>query len=146
MDNMEEGQTNSNHILIMNKLGDIQTSLAVNTNETANMKKDVGEIKTDVRENVKQAKETNGRVTRLEDWSKEAQKIIENTTKIASDTANNYKTDKTRIWSAVGVLLFLGGTIITLAIMAINSKIKEGIDNALSGKYIIENVQNNNSN
>lgn len=132
MEDMNPEQSNNHNILIMNKLGDIQTSLAVNTSETTNMKNDISEMKVDVKEAVKNTKETNGRVTRLEDWSKEAQRVIENTTKIANETYTNYKTDKTRIWAAVGVLLFLGGTIITLSIMAINSKIKDGISEALN--------------
>ncbi len=71
---------------------------------------------------------TNGRVSKLEDWSNESKKVIESTTKIASDTALNYTVDKTRIWAVIGVLILLGGTIITLAIMAIDSKIQKGID------------------
>ena len=53
------------------------------------------------------------------------------------DPVKNYSSDKARVWVAITVLMLLGGTIITLSIMAINSKIKEGISEALS-QYQIE--------
>jgi lipid II:glycine glycyltransferase (peptidoglycan interpeptide bridge formation enzyme) len=49
----------------------------------------------------------------------------------------DYKTDKARVWIAIAILMALGGTIIALSIMAINSKIKDGITQALS-QYNIE--------
>lgn len=128
---MEEITTN-NHVVIMKELSDIKTSLAVNTNETSNIKTSVSKIELDVKETKSAIQLQNGRVTKTEEWSKEAQKIIENTTKIATETYTNYKTDKTRIWAVIGILLFLGGTILTLSIMAIDSKIKDGINEALS--------------
>jgi hypothetical protein len=132
MEDMNKDEQSNNHnIAIMNKLADIQTSLAVNTNETSNTKLVVAKIEVVLSEIAKQTKETNGRVSKLEEWSSQTKTVIDNTTRIANETYNNYKTDKTRIWSAVGVLLFLGGTIITLSIMAINSKIKQGISDAL---------------
>jgi chromosome segregation ATPase len=140
---MEE---NSNtHTLILQQLAQssqqlakISENLAVNTNETQNIKARVSEIQANVKEAVGLGQKTNGRVTQLEDWCKEAQKVIENTTRIANETYTNYKNDKTRIWAVIGVLLFLGGTIITLAIMAIDSKIDRKIDFILS-EYEIEN-------
>lgn len=89
------------------------------------------EIKSDGKEALNQIKVQNGRVRSLEDWANEAKKVIDNTTKIANETYNNYKTDKTRIWAVIGVLVFLGGTIITLSIMAIDSKIEKGISDAI---------------
>lgn len=53
------------------------------------------------------------------------------------DPLANYTTDKAKVWVAIAILLLLGGTIITLSIMAINSKIKTGIDEALSQYNII---------
>lgn len=137
MDDMTEEQTNTHNMVILNKLGEIATSLAVNTSETGNIKNKVEEIKVDLKELKQKVEFQNGRVTKTEEWSKEAQKIIENTNKLASETAISYKVDKTRLWASIAVLTFLGGTIITLSIMAINSKIKDGIDSALS-QYDIE--------
>lgn len=94
--------------------------------------KHLEEIKEDGKKALEAIKIQNGRITRQEEWSKEAQKVIENTTKIANETYTNYKTDKTRIWAVIGVLIFLGGTIITLSIMAIDSKIRDGISQALA--------------
>lgn len=59
-------------------------------------------------------------------------KGLESTTKLASETLINYKLDKAKIWVAMAIMLFLGGTIITLSIMAINSKIKTAVSDALS--------------
>lgn len=75
----------------------------------------------------------NGRVRKLEDWSNEARTVIE----ASSKTLLRYRMDKARLWVAITLLVFLGGTIITLSVMAIDSKIKVGIREALSG-YNIE--------
>lgn len=74
----------------------------------------------------------NGRVRKLEDWSMESMKVIESN----SNTLANYKIDKARLWTAVAVVVFLGGAIITLAIMAIDTKIEKGIEAALSAYEI----------
>lgn len=87
----------------------------------SDMKEDLKEIKSDGKETKSHAAKTNGRVTVLEQWAKDAQKILEST----SSSISNYKLDRTRIWTAISVLTFCGGVIITLSIMAINSKIKE---------------------
>jgi len=130
---MNEPSTDNmnHHGAILKELSDIKSSLAVNTNETANIKTGVVEIKNDVKDLNTKVGFQNGRVTKQEEWSKEAQKVIENTTKIATETYTNYKTDKTRIWAVIGVLIFLGGTIITLSIMAIDSKISKGINQGI---------------
>lgn len=130
----------SNHGVILAQLADIKTSLAVNTNETANIKTVVSEIKSTMGEMDKKVGIQNGRVTKIEDWSNEARKIIESTAKTVNEIDKNYKTDKTRIWTGMAVLLFLGGAIISLSVMAINSKIKDGITDALAG-YNIEITQ-----
>jgi hypothetical protein len=59
-----------------------------------------------------QVKKTNGRVTSLEET-------------------------RTKIWTAIGLLTFLGGAIITLSIMAIDNKIQKGIATELS-KYDVQ--------
>ncbi len=126
-----DSETINNHTAILKELSEISKNLAVNTNETSNIKNSVTKIELDVKETKTAVQIQNGRVRTLENWSVEAQKIIENTTKIANDTYSNYKTDKSRIWAVVGVAMFLGGTIITLAIMAIDNKIKDAVVRAL---------------
>ncbi len=128
---MENEPTINNHMIMMKELGEIKSSLAVNTNETSNIKARVAEMQSDVKETKAAVQFQNGRVTKIEEWANEAKKVIENTTRIANNTATTYKTDKTRIWAVIGAIFFLGGTIITLSIMAIDSKIKEGITQAI---------------
>lgn len=48
-------------------------------------------------------------------------------------TTMSLQISKTQFWTAITLLLLLGGTIISLSITAIDSKIKEGIVSALSG-------------
>ncbi len=98
------------------------------------------ETRDSVKEILTQTTKTNGRVSTLETWSKDAQKVIEHTTILAENTLNRYRTDRVRIWTAISVLAILGGAIISLSVMAINSKIKDGIAEALSN-YQIEVVK-----
>jgi len=121
------------HMSILKQLSEINSSLNVNTNETSNIKNRVSEIQNDVKDTKTAVQIQNGRVTKQEEWSKEAQKIIENTARVTGD----YKIDKTRIWAVISVMVFLGGAIITLSIMAIDSKIRDGISEALA-KYEIK--------
>lgn len=97
--------------------------------------KHLEDIKIDVKDALNQIKIQNGRVTRLEGWSKEAQKVIEHTTQIASETLSNYNTDRARIWTSIALIIFLGGTIITLALMVIDNKIKQGVDMAFESRF-----------
>lgn len=46
----EQETTNGHTATIMKELSDIKASLAVNTNETANIKGSIGEIKSDIKE------------------------------------------------------------------------------------------------
>ena len=46
---------------------------------------------------------------------------------------------RAQLWGSIAMLTLLGGVIITLAIMAIDSKIKNGVDEALSAYEIKEN-------
>jgi len=41
---------------------------------------------------------------------------------------------RTQLWTAITVLIFLGGAIITLSVMAIDAKIKEAIATTLESK------------
>ena len=85
-------------------------------------KADIKSISESVEKILIQTTATNGRVNKLE-----------------SDTSEvkNYSTDKARLWGGVGVLLVAGRPVITFSIMAINSKPKDGIREALAG-YNIE--------
>ena len=65
------------------------------------------EMKSDIKEIKEQTQKTNGRVTSLE-------------------------SDRSKVWGAIGMLTILGGVIITLSIMAIDSKIKNAIDTAFN--------------
>ena len=91
------------------------------------------EIKADGKETKQKVEFQNGRVRKLEDWSVEAGGII----KDISKTVDSYKTDKAKLWTGFFFLTILGGTIITLSVMAIDNKIEKGIRTALSA-YNIE--------
>ena len=91
------------------------------------------EIKSDGKETKQKVEFQNGRVRKLEDWSVEAGGII----KDISKTVDNYKTDKAKLWTGFFLLTILGGTIITLSVMAIDNKIEKGIRTALAN-YNIE--------
>ena len=94
--------------------------------------KHLSEIKEDVRDTRDKVAIQNGRVRLLEDWSQDAQDLIQKTSDVASSTLESYKIDKARFWTAITILTLVGGTLIALSVMAINSKIKEGISEALS--------------
>lgn len=120
-------------------MADIQEQLSPQS--TADVKldylrQDIREIKSDVKDIkadfVSRREFTEG-LNDIRSQLEPMRKDINDTNKLASDTLINYKTDKARIWVAIAVLLALGGTIITLSIMAIDTKIKVGIDQALSG-------------
>lgn len=56
---------------------------------------------------------------------------IETQTVKTNGRVNSLESSRTQIWTSISILVFLGGTIITLAIMAIDSKIEKGITRAL---------------
>lgn len=58
-------------------------------------------------------------------------RIEEQTTKTNGRVDSLEKT-RIQVWSSMAVLLLVGGAIITLSVMAINSKIKEGIQEVLA--------------
>jgi hypothetical protein len=68
----------------------------------------------------------NGRTSKLENWSVAAQDELRTLNRGLSELITTYKTDKGRILAAIGVLVLLGGSIIGLANMAIDSKIEKG--------------------
>lgn len=91
------------------------------------------EIKADGKETKQRVEFQNGRVRKLEDWTVEAGGVI----KDISKTVETYKTDRAKLWTGFFLLTILGGTIITLSIMAIDNKIGKGIRTALAN-YNIE--------
>lgn len=99
-------------------------------NELKEQKEHIMEIKADVKEVKGKVEFQNGRVRKLEDWSNDTKTILEN-------TLGDYKINKGRVWLAFTLLTILGGTIIGLSIIAIDSKIEKGVEQALS-KYEIE--------
>ncbi len=131
-------ETNEFHTSILQQLSDIKSSLAVNTTETTNIKVRLTEMQKDIKDTANAVQFQNGRVSKLENWSIESQKIIESTSKLASDTAKSYDKDRNKMIAGFLVLMFLGGTIITLAIMAIDSKIKDGIQQAIADSGVEE--------
>ena len=118
---------NQNHIIILNALSEIKSSLSVNTNETRNIKESMNEIKSEVKEVKNKVEFQNGRVRHLEDWSNEAKKLLEGNI----HTTDGLRNHKSYLWGAFTILTLLGGVIITLAISAIDSKIEKGITKAL---------------
>lgn len=52
------------------------------------------------------------KITKLEDWSSDTQKIVESLV----TTSDDYKTNKTRVYTIISIMLLVGGTILTLAI------------------------------
>jgi len=100
----------------------IQATKSENSGLVGDIKKDIAELKgnyskreldhfmSEIRENVvkilEQTIKTNGRVNGLEE-------------------------SRAKVWTAIGMLTLLGGAIITLSIMAIDSKIEKGIQQAL---------------
>lgn len=59
---------------------------------------------------------------------KETLTRIENQTTKTNGRVGSLESSRTQIWTAIIVFIFLGGVIITLAIMAIDSKIKDGVE------------------
>lgn len=57
---------------------------------------------------------------------------IESQTLKTNGRVTSLEKTRTQVWTAILVLIFIGGTVIGLAVMAINDKIKDGITNALS--------------
>jgi len=71
------------------------------------MKADLKEIKEDVKSNLIQATKTNGRVSKAEEWSEKAQKVIEGLAEKVENNHDEYTKDKSRVQGIVWVLGFL---------------------------------------
>lgn len=75
-----------------------------------------------------QTTKTNGRVTKLEDWSSVASSVIETNTNVSRD----YAQSKVRMYTAIALLIFFGGTITTLAILVAKSFIHQEVTSAFA--------------
>ena len=115
----------------MKNFSEIRTILAVQAEKHKAIDELLQEIRSDGKETLEQAKKTNGRVGRLEEWSDGTKLIIEKLLKEGKDIDKDVSVSKAKIWTAIAVLMLLGGAITTLAIMAIDSKIEKGIKQAL---------------
>jgi hypothetical protein len=126
------------------EMSDIKQILAVQAEKHSQIESTLHEIKEimiDTNEKVNKVDEKvgfqNGRVRKLEDWSINAQKIIDSVSVIDKSVTTidkDVSVSKARIWTAIGVFLLLGGVIITLGTMAIDNKIDKGIKEALLAK------------
>lgn len=110
------------------QMGEIKTILAVQAEKHTQIDEKLDKIQKTGEQTLSQATYTNGRVSAIEQWVGEAKIIIEKLAKDTGETAKDYTINKTRMWTAVTLLVFLGGTIITLSIMAINSKIDSKLE------------------
>lgn len=99
-------------------------------NELKEQKEHIMEIKSDVKDIKGKLEFQNGRVRKLEDWQNSTQADL----KGLKDMGDNYRLDKGKIWTGIGLLMFFGGVIITLSVMAIDSKIEKAVEQALLDK------------
>lgn len=73
----------------------------------------------------------------MKDFDKKLDTIHDTTKEIKVQTTktngrvNSLEKTRVQMWTAITILLLLGGTIITLAIVAIDSKIQKAIETAL---------------
>ncbi len=74
----------------------------------------------------------NGRVRKLEDWTSDVKEVIKTQAALVAEITTDYKVEKGKIIAVIAVLTLLGGTIIALAISAIDGKIEKGITSAIN--------------
>lgn len=117
---MDETKT-QHDIAVLQKLGEIDKNLALNTLATSNQQTLMEKIDATVQKLDDKVGVQNGRVRTLEDFSANAKKILESVTESSLD----YKINKTRLWTALAVFFFLGATIVTLTIMVFKNMIKD---------------------
>lgn len=113
-------------------LNEVKTTLAVQAEKHLEIDKTLKDIKETGEQTLAQALKTNGRVNKLDDWSNNTKVLIENILKDNKATNTDYTINKTRLWTAVTLLVFFGGTIIALSVNAIDAKIERGIKQALA--------------
>ncbi len=98
------------------------------------IKGDIKEMKNDTKDVLIQATKTNGRVSRGEEWSKKAQKIIEHNTEAIEELKDSlglinaaHKSGKKQIIMAVTIATFFIGTVVTLGYKVL----QQGVDNRI---------------
>ena len=75
---------------------------------------------------------------RFDEMGEHLKAIVVQTTK-TNGRVSVLENHKAYLWGAFSLLTILGGTIIYLSVMAIDTKIEKGIDNALSAR--VERVE-----
>lgn len=129
---MEETKTSQHEIAVLQKLADIDKGLAINTNETANMKTLMEKIDLTVQKLDDKVGVQNGRVRTIEDWSNAAKSLIESNSK-AINTLNTsisgLNKSKIILWTSVIVGGALISTIITLGGIILKNEIKDATIN-----------------
>jgi hypothetical protein len=122
----------------LKNFSEIRTILAVQNEKHASIDATLQEIKVMVGNTFNKVETVddkvgiqNGRVRKLEDWANETKLMLEKLIKDDRDMDKDVSVSKAKIWTAITVLMLLGGGIITLAVMAIDSKIEKGIKQAL---------------
>lgn len=101
----------------------VQATKGENSGLIADIKKDIAELKGNYSK-----RELDHFIGELH---ADIKKILEQTTK-TNGRVNGLEETRTKMWTAISVLTVLGGTIIGLSIMAIQSKIDKGIEQALA--------------
>lgn len=98
----------------------------------------LGEIKADVKETKEHAKYTNGRVTKLEEWSSQTSSLIEELVKSKKEV-ETIKTDLQSKWTAVrwasAIIITVGGLTLTLYTKEISRDTAQKIVSNLESKY-----------
>lgn len=83
----------------------------------------LGKLK-EVSETMKVMALQNTEIVKLKDWSAETQRIVEALV-VSSD---DYKTNKTRLYTIVSIMLIIGGSVLALAVKNLKTFIKDEIN------------------
>ncbi len=154
-DMTQSEQINNSHNAILTILSKMGIDLAVGTNEIQNIKTRISDTQVDVKETKADVKDLNvkvgfqnGRVSKLEQWSNEAIKIIEATNKLAVDTSVAYAKDQAKVWTAFKVISILFPTILALGVMVAMFQMqkiaKEVVSQAYFNKGDVESITKDN--
>lgn len=107
------------------------------------------EIKDDGKETKEHAKYTNGRVTKLEDWSSNAATLIEELIKAKSDLvkeANDIKSDMKSKWTGIkwagSVIMVIGSVAATLYIKEVSTTTAKESVNQLEKQFNLQYEKN----